>query len=139
MYISKVAIRQLRNLISVELEPSSQLNILVGNNGSGKTSFLEAIYFLSLGRSFRSQYYKPIISHECQNMTITGVKNDGIVLGIEKNRDAKTRIKVNREPCKDIATLTSLLPLQIINPDSYKILEGAPQFRRKFLDWECFT
>lgn len=138
MTISKLIIKQLRNLLCVEVEPSNQFNLLIGENGSGKTSFLEAIYFLSLARSFRSHLYKPIITHHCEQLTVSGVVHHGISLGIEKNRQGKVRIKINTELCRHTATLAALLPLQIINPDGYKILEAGPQFRRKFLDWGVF-
>ena len=138
MCISKISINSFRNLQLVQLDLANNFNLLVGQNGSGKTSFLEAIYFLSLARSFRSHQYKPVIRHGQSQMTVSGMLFDGTALGIEKNLHGKTRLQINREPCHETVALASRLPLQIINPDSYKILEAGPQFRRKFLDWGVF-
>lgn len=61
MLISHLQISHLRNLAQVELDPSPRINILFGENGSGKTSLLEAIHLLGLGRSFRTQQYRQLI------------------------------------------------------------------------------
>ena len=60
MALIRLDISDFRNLDSAKLEPiSSGFNLICGNNGSGKTSLLEAIYYLSLGRSFRSSVTEP--------------------------------------------------------------------------------
>ena len=55
MAITSLRIADFRNLAAVEIVPCQYgLNVIYGNNGSGKTSLLEAIHYLGLGRSFRS-------------------------------------------------------------------------------------
>ncbi|MGL5286889.1 MAG: AAA family ATPase, partial [Aeromonas sp.] len=54
MTLHKLQVSQFRNIEQASLELSPGLNVLVGRNGSGKTSVLEAIHYLGLGRSFRT-------------------------------------------------------------------------------------
>lgn len=53
MAISRLIVEKFRNLNAVDLEFDHGFNFLVGNNGSGKTSLLEAIFYLGHGRSFQ--------------------------------------------------------------------------------------
>ena len=55
--------QQFRNFAELSLQPHPQFNLLVGENGSGKTSLLEAIYYLAHGRSFRTSDLKEMIRH----------------------------------------------------------------------------
>jgi DNA replication and repair protein RecF len=55
MYIEKIHLKQFRNLKEIELYFTNGLNIIYGENGVGKTSILESIYFLCFTRSFKSK------------------------------------------------------------------------------------
>ena len=63
MYLKKLELQSFRNFDSRNLEfnPSTGLNIFVGNNGLGKTNVLEAIYLLSYPRSFRTRHTESLI------------------------------------------------------------------------------
>jgi len=64
MSLSRLSVTGVRNLHPVTLTPSPRINILFGDNGSGKTSLLEAIHLLGLARSFRSNKLQPMIQYE---------------------------------------------------------------------------
>ena len=55
--LARLAISNLRNIAEGSLEPAAGFNLICGNNGSGKTSVLEALYLLGMGRSFRSHLH----------------------------------------------------------------------------------
>lgn len=142
MSLSRISVTGVRNLQPVTLNPSPRINILHGDNGSGKTSFLEAVHLLGMARSFRSTRLNPVISHEQTNCTVFGqvrlAEDQFCALGISRDRSGEARIRINGQSVKSAAELADALPLQLINPDSFRLLEGAPKLRRQFLDWGVF-
>ena len=64
MSITLLRADQVRNLLEVDVQPHTQLNIIYGENASGKTSLLEAIHLLSTARSFRTHRIQHVIQHE---------------------------------------------------------------------------
>lgn len=143
MSLGRVTVTAVRNLHPVTLTPSPRINILYGANGSGKTSLLEAIHLLGLARSFRSQRLSPVIQHEQPTCTVFGQVqggDDGRVcnLGVARNRLGELQIRIDGQNVRSAAQLAEALPLQLINPDSFRLLEGAPKVRRQFLDWGVF-
>jgi DNA replication and repair protein RecF len=128
-----------RNLVDLDLEFSPQFNFIYGPNGSGKSSLLEAIYFLSLGRSFRSSLASRAIQYDAKSFSLFSLilGQCSITLGLEKIRQGKTKIKIGNNS-NSIGELAKLLPLQLINPNSYQLLSGGPRLRRQFIDWGVF-
>lgn len=143
MPIKALSVTGLRNLEPATLNFSSKINILYGANGSGKSSLLEAIYFLSLARSFRSTKIQTLIQHEAAETVVfaqlvASADHNTNKIGIKRSRQGEFEIRINGENIKTIAQLARALPLQLLNSDSFLLLEGAPKFRRQFLDWGVF-
>ncbi|UFH49372.1 DNA replication/repair protein RecF [Pseudomonas sp. KNUC1026] len=142
MALCRVTVTALRNLRAVTLLPSPRINILYGENGSGKTSLLESLHVLGLARSFRSAKLLPVIQHEQDACTVFGQVDLGSGrisnLGVSRERQGDFTIRVDGQNAKSTAQLAEILPLQLINPDSFRLLEGAPKVRRQFLDWGVF-
>lgn len=142
MSLSRVSVTAVRNLHPVTFSPSPRINILYGANGSGKTSVLEAIYLLGLARSFRSTRLNPVIQYEEATCTVFGqvALEDGASsnLGVSRERQGDFTIRIDGQNARSTAQLAEILPLQLINPDSFRLLEGAPKIRRQFLDWGVF-
>ena len=142
MHLTHLEIHQVRNIQDVKIKPDIRCNYIFGDNASGKTSLLEAIYLLSIARSFRTTHIKHVISHDKQTLRIFARVNkenklDSIPVGLERSSN-KTRIRINGIDVRQISDLTSLLPVQIINPDVHKLLEQGPKYRRQFIDWGVF-
>jgi DNA replication and repair protein RecF len=140
MSLTRLNVKHVRNIQDTQLEPSQGLNLIVGANASGKTSLLEAIYLLGMGRSFRSVNIRHVITQGTESLIVFGqVLQEGrqISLGVEKYKD-KTRIKVAGEWVKSAALLAQHLPLQLITPDSHKLIEQGPRYRRQYIDWGVF-
>lgn len=142
MSLTRVTVTAVRNLHPVTLSPSPRINILHGANGSGKTSFLEAVHLLGLARSFRSTRLTPVIQYEQPVCTVFGqvqlADQRQSNLGISRDRHGEFQIRIDGQNARSAAQLAETLPLQLINPDSFRLLEGAPKIRRQFLDWGVF-
>lgn len=142
MSIAKLDVQQVRNLSQVQLTLSPHINIIYGPNGSGKTSLLEAIHLLGLGRSFRTNQARYLIQSQTDNCVVSAdidplATNMPQRLGIQRhlNGDCLIRYAGNNI---DLSTLASLVPLQVINSDTFELLEGSPQARRQYIDWGVF-
>lgn len=142
MSLRRIMVTAVRNLHPVTLSPSPRINILYGANGSGKTSVLEAVHLLGLARSFRSTRLNPVIQYEQPACTVFGevqlAEGGTSNLGVSRERQGEFTIRIDGQNARSAAQLAELLPLQLINPDSFRLLEGAPKIRRQFLDWGVF-
>lgn len=141
MKLTRLDVHSVRNLEAVRLHFSALLNIFVGSNGGGKTSVLEAFCLLGRGKSFRAHLARDIINHQASELMVYGELDatDGLShrLGVSKYRKGISAYKVDGETVKQ-SGLISKLPLQIITPNSFELLNGASQERRRFLDWMMF-
>ncbi|OOF71389.1 DNA replication/repair protein RecF [Rodentibacter caecimuris] len=141
MAISRLVVEKFRNLNSLDLYFDQGFNFLVGNNGSGKTSVLEAIFYLGHGRSFKSAVINRIISYNEPHFTLFGQIQENQhqwSVGLQKLRQGNTVVKINGEEGSKISDLAHLLPMQIITPEGLNLLNGGPSYRRAFLDWGLF-
>jgi DNA replication and repair protein RecF len=144
MTILNLKADRFRNFTSFQLEAGSTLNLFYGLNGSGKSSILEAIYFLSLGRSFRTSQINRAIHYGQDSFNLFAAVQQSessltVPVGIEKNQRERLRIKLgSSDTTPSLADLARNLPLQLVNPDSYDLLNAGPKERRRFLDWGMF-
>lgn len=141
MWVEQITIKNCRILNAVEITLSPSLNIISGDNGSGKTSFLEALSLLSRGRSFRTSRISDLISHGKSSVLISSsIRSESKIatqIGIEKSV-GKTRIRINKKDIYSQSELSRHLPITVIHPESIKLITGSPAERRAFIDWICF-
>ena len=136
MAISQLSLTDFRNLKSTTLDFDRGFNLISGDNGSGKTSLLEAIYVLCQAQSFRTHQLKQCINHDKSGFLLFG-RFDGFKAGLSRNQD-KLEIRIDGETIKRRSELVKKLPIQIVNADSFVLIEGSPAKRRAFLDWCLF-
>lgn len=134
----KLNISGLRNLEQLSLVPDPQLNVLHGDNGSGKTSFLEGVHLLGTARSFRGSHARPLIQTGCNECVVFGQLDSGVGVGVRKFHPDGQEIMLGGKKAESSAELARALPLQLLNADTFAILEGGPAMRRKFVDWGVF-
>ncbi|MHB1946683.1 MAG: DNA replication/repair protein RecF [Gammaproteobacteria bacterium] len=142
MALIRLDITDFRNLLSIKLEPLPRgFNLIYGKNGSGKTSLLEAIYYLSLGRSFRSSAISRVIRNTADKFAlfahILHRSSQSIPIGVERHKSGDVKIRISGKDVRSTAELADLTPVQLINSNCFNLLE-APGFRRKYLDWGAF-
>ncbi|WP_121145192.1 DNA replication/repair protein RecF [Orbus hercynius] len=142
MTIAKLKIYHFRNIDFAEIEPSTHFNFIIGDNGSGKTSFLEAIYMLGHGKAFRHQLSSRVIQHHQPELILFSniISPSGKInsVGLSKSRSGDNKIKINNDEGFKLAELAKLLPIELITPEGFDLLNGGPKYRRSFIDWGCF-
>lgn len=143
MIISDFSITNIRSIREASISAHPQLNLIVGDNGSGKSSFLEALQCLSVGHSFRTRKVKELISHSESSFQVTGILTNPSDLrvyraGLEKTRDGSSTIRINFEERSSLAELTRLVPMKVLTPESHQLIQDGPEVRRQFLDWGVF-
>ena len=140
MALLSAQIEQLRCIDHAELELDAHATLITGPNGSGKTTVLEAIYVLGRGRSFRTARLETAIRHGQKRARIVGtVEHAGrrIVVGIESGQ-GETTAHIAGAPAESLTELTTVLPVQAIDPGVHKLIEEGPIRRRRFIDWGVF-
>lgn len=128
-----------RCLENIEFTPDPALNLIAGPNASGKTSLLEAIFYLSRGRSFRASGNRELIKTGSGGFTLYGEassEDEPHKLGVEVGTGER-RIRVDGENGTG-ADLAQLMPVQAIDPEVHHLVQGGPEYRRRFLDWGVF-
>lgn len=136
MPISQLSLTDFRNLKSATLDFDRRLNLVHGDNGSGKTSLLEAIYVLCQAQSFRTHQLKQCIKHDGSEFLLFG-RFDTFKAGLAR-RNGKLEIRINGEAVNRRSELVRRAPINIVNADSFALIDGAPAKRRAFLDWCMF-
>lgn len=141
MQLTELSINRVRCLRAVELSPSPGLNLVVGANGSGKSSCLESIYLLGLGRSYRSRSVREVITLGEQDLVVHGRVKDAAghvySLGIERGKRG-SRIRIAGKEATAASELARHLPILLITPESQRLLTDGTRLRRRMLDWALF-
>ncbi len=141
MRLAHLHIQQFRNLQQVELDASSGVNLIIGQNATGKTSLLEAIYYLSHVRSFRTQHISDLINHQASFFELFARLHQGegalTPVGIRRSKQ-KLQIRLNQQNIKRVADIAACFPVLAIHPDSYRLITAGPAERRQFIDWGVF-
>jgi DNA replication and repair protein RecF len=139
--LERLRVSDFRNLENVDAEPAPRINVISGNNGHGKTSLLEAIYFAATSRSFRTHRSIELVRH---GAPVTWVKarfcegRDGVppitreqVAAIE-GKSCSVRIDGNRPP--SLAEFATRSPVIAFHPDELALSTGPAGGRRTLLD-----
>lgn len=141
MSIIKLRLSAFRCFEQADFHFSPEINILSGNNGMGKTSVLEAIHFISTGKSFRSPKSSSLIKEGEGAFTLfadIAQNNSQHTVGCQLTKSSQKTIKLNNQLIKKQTDVANLLPVLSIDPNSYLFCDNNPQFRRSFLDWMVF-
>ncbi len=137
MYLQELSLINFKNYSQIELEFSPKINCFIGQNGVGKTNLLDAIYYLSMCKSYLNPVDSQNIQYDQDFFVIQGnylrqEKNEHIYCGLKRNR--KKQFKRNKKEYPKLSDHIGLLPIVMISPtDNSLILEGSEE-RRKFMD-----
>jgi DNA replication and repair protein RecF len=140
MALAELRLEDLRCLHQARLELDPRLNLISGDNGSGKTSLLEAIYLLGRGRSFRTRHTEQLIRHGAPRLWVHGhlTAPRGHDIGVEWDRERGPQFRLDHRPIPSRVELSEAFPVQIIDPGIHRLVEEGPAQRRRWLDWAVF-
>ncbi|MBR3694459.1 MAG: DNA replication/repair protein RecF [Erysipelotrichales bacterium] len=138
MKIKHIELKQFRNYDTLQLPLSNDLLFFLGNNAQGKTNLLEAIYYASTTRSFRSSSDIEMIQFD-KNFAKIDIdlqrESDLSLLSLIINKEGKYITK-DLNPVKKISSMVGYLNAVMFCPSDMKVLFSSPKDRRKFIDIE---
>lgn len=140
MYLRSIQVEAFRNLVSQQLAFSQGINLLVGDNGQGKTNLLEAVHMLASLRSFRPAKLSEMIGRGHQRAEISAqVEQAGLPVSLRLTIEANgRRLWVGQRPVSAVADFLGQLSAVAFTPDDLAMVKGGPALRRRFADRAAF-
>lgn len=141
MYLTRLAINNVRSLRSVDVLPGPQLNVLIGENGAGKTSVLEALHVLAYGRSFRGKVRDGLVrsGEDALEVFAEWKQTDGRLrkVGLRHSGQAWEG-RLDGQSVAQLGDLCAALAIISFDPGSHALISGGAEHRRRFMDWGLF-
>ncbi|MBK5245693.1 MAG: DNA replication/repair protein RecF [Peptostreptococcaceae bacterium] len=138
MFIKKIELNNFRNYIHLDMDFHKKVNILLGKNAQGKTNLVEAIYFTSIGKSFRTNKDNEMIGFdgEFARVKIIAEKNEEpLELELLIKKEGKEVKKEGYKLSKTSEMLDNIY-IVVFSPEDLRIVKDEPEKRRKFIDRE---
>ena len=138
--LKKLEIENFRCIEHAQLEFDGEGTGIVGANASGKTSLLEAIFFLGHGRSFRGGTRDRLLRRQADLFRIVGLidhPRGQLTGGVEYSGGAMTA-RLAGTGISSVSDIAEVLPIQVIDPGVHRLIEEGSARRRRLLDWGVF-
>ncbi|MDE0300377.1 MAG: DNA replication/repair protein RecF [Candidatus Poribacteria bacterium] len=144
MHLNQLVLRNFRNYVDCEIDFPSRVNLITGGNAQGKTSLLEAIYFLSTAKSHRAYPNDELIRHDeswfyLKGTIASNADNDGAIhsemtLEVSNQLQGQRRFKLNGDIQPRLSQWMGQFKVVFFSPESLALVKGAPADRRRFID-----
>lgn len=136
MYVRRIEVRDVRNLEAVDLDLSPSTNVVCGDNGQGKTSLLEAIYWVATTRSFRTHRLRELIRHGTDGCSARAVVSDALggreqLVGLARTQRI---VRVDGQKPASIAQYAVRTPVVVFHPGELNLTMGPASGRRTLMD-----
>jgi DNA replication and repair protein RecF len=141
--LEQLNVRGLRVLSRVDVSPASRLNIIWGNNGHGKTSLLEAIYFVATSRSFRTSRLAELVRHGEAAVSVRArfIERSETLEPLAREQSAGTAgrgasvvVRIDGDKPKALIEYATRSPVVVFHPDELGLSSGPALGRRTLLD-----
>ena len=144
MHLNQLVLRNFRNYVDCEIDFPGRVNLITGGNAQGKTSLLEAIYFLSTAKSHRAYPNDELVRHNENWFYLKGIiasnsDNDGtlpaeMTLEVSNQLQGQRRFKLNGDVQPRLSQWMGQFKVVFFSPESLALVKGAPSDRRRFID-----
>ncbi|MGI6680291.1 MAG: DNA replication/repair protein RecF [Bdellovibrionota bacterium] len=137
MIVDKLYLYQFRNLKDQNINFSNKINLIYGNNGEGKTNLLEALYILSITKSFRPAKTEDFISFPNNEASVFADIKDGDItknIGVSFFRNQGRKLFIEHQEEKSLNNFIRNLICISFSPNDLLMVRGASELRRRFLD-----
>ncbi|OYY75075.1 MAG: hypothetical protein B7Y40_01230 [Gammaproteobacteria bacterium 28-57-27] len=140
MIINSLHLENLRNIKSASISLGEGVNVFLGVNGSGKSSLLESAHVLATGKSFRTSKIDNLKNFDSDYFTISSnIKRNGLIKTVGFRKDKSSfDIRVNAKNVNRLSELALNFSLVTFHSNSIFLIEGEPQYRRRYIDWWLF-
>lgn len=138
--LTSIEVQDFRCIERASLEFHERGTGIVGGNAAGKTSLLEAIYFLTHGRSFRTATRSKLIRRGAETFRVVARIQAGqadLVAGAEHGH-GETQMRLGGRGISGVSEISEVLPIQVIDPGVHRLIDEGSSRRRRLLDWGVF-
>lgn len=141
MLIQRLRLQDFRRFEATEIDFSPGFNLLTGDNGSGKTSVLEALHLMAHGRSFRGRPRDGLIRQGQPALQVyvewqaaqTGAHRAGL-----RHTGSSWEARLDGQAVSQLGQLCQALAIVSFEPGSHALVDGSSETRRRYLDWGLF-
>src|SRR5699024_7967906 len=120
MQITKLRLQNFRNHIDTEVSWAPHMNVIVGQNGSGKTNLIDAIHYLCMSCIFVSTSDRYVVNHDETFFMLEGYfeGNNGLIcdVGCSASGDEGKKTFVNASPLARLSDLICRVPVLVLKP-----------------------
>ena len=137
MYCKNIKVRNFRNITEADVSFERGVNILVGENAQGKTNLLEAIFYASVGKSFRAAHAAEIIRFGESMAEIDIDFNDGVRdqnINMKIIRDRQRKVEKNHVRIDKMSDIVGSFRAVLFCPEHLSLIKDGPAMRRNYLD-----
>ncbi|MEM8893437.1 MAG: DNA replication/repair protein RecF [Bacteroidota bacterium] len=137
MYLQKIRLINFKNYEDQSVACSKEVNCLIGKNGSGKTNFLDAVYYLSFAKSAFNSLDNQNIRHGQEFMSLLGqVQTDDKSVDLQCSIPVgqKKLVKWNKQQYEKLSEHIGRMPVVMISPYDADLIRDGSELRRKFFD-----
>ncbi len=137
MFLSSINLRNIRKHIDSRIDFTDKINYIIGGNGVGKTSILEAIYYLSTTKSCVTSSDAEVVKLGENDFSVQGsfegLTSDNVQVNYSGTENKKAYL-LNRKQINKFSDVIGKFPVVLLSPADHKITQGYPADRRRFID-----
>ncbi|MFA5713384.1 MAG: DNA replication and repair protein RecF [Bacteroidales bacterium] len=138
MYLSKLSVLNYKNIVNLDLQFIPRINCFTGMNGAGKSNLLDAIYSLSMTKSYFSHLEWRSVNYNAPKASLEGqyIRPDGgsETISLQIDREGGKLMRRNSKPYKRFGEHIGLIPIVMISPYDSVLVNGSGEERRRFLN-----